>query len=76
MRPQRFLSWRLRLALAIGLGSDTQPADGLIEGLVEEVDSCIELRFRTTSELLKFLVQRFDIASTARPKRGNPNKFR
>jgi hypothetical protein len=48
----------------------TQPADGLIEGLVEEVDSCIELRFRSTPELLKFLVQRFDIASTGRRKRG------
>jgi hypothetical protein len=66
----------MRLAFVIGLGNDTQPADGLIEGWVEEVDSCIELRFRSTSKLLKFLVQRFDLASTGRPKRGDPNKFR
>lgn len=52
----------MRLAFVIRLGNDTRPAEGLFEGWVEEVDSCTELRFRSTEELLKFLGQRFHLA--------------
>jgi len=59
----------MRLAFVIRLGNDTRPADGLFEGWVEEVDSCTELRFRSTGELLKFLGHRFDL-TTAAGKQG------
>jgi hypothetical protein len=43
----------------IRLGRETQPARGLFEGWVGEVDSGEELRFRSTEELLAFLGQSF-----------------
>ena len=55
----------MRLALVPRLGNDTRPADGFFVGWVEEVDSCTELRFRSTDELLKFLGQRFNLTMTA-----------
>jgi len=55
----------MRLAFVLRLGHDTRPADGFFEGWVEEVDSCTELRFRSTDELLKFLGQRFNLTMTA-----------
>jgi hypothetical protein len=55
----------MRLAFVLRLGHDTRPADGFFEGWVEEVDSCTELRFRSTGELLKFLGQRFNLTMTA-----------
>jgi len=55
----------MRLAFVIRLGSDSRPSDGLFEGWVEEVDSCTELRFRSTNELLGFLGQRFDLVTSA-----------
>lgn len=58
----------MRLAFVIRLGNDTRPADGLFEGWVEEVDSFTEFRFRSTSELLKFLAQRFDICTASTGK--------
>lgn len=45
------------------LGLETRPAEGLFQGWVEEVDSCIQRRFRSTEELLAFLGQRFDAAA-------------
>jgi hypothetical protein len=54
----------MRLAFVLRLGNDTRPADGFFEGWVEEVDSCTELRFRSTDELLKFLGQRFNLTMT------------
>jgi hypothetical protein len=59
----------MRLAFVLRLGNDTRPADGFFEGWVEEVDSCTELRFRSTDELLKFLGHRFDL-STAPSQQG------
>ena len=53
----------MRLAFVLRLGNDTRPADGFFEGWVEEVDSCTELRFRSTDELLKFLGHRFDLTT-------------
>lgn len=58
----------MRLAFVIRLGSDSRPVEGLFEGWVEEVDSCIERRFRSTEELLAFLGQRFDLATTSTGK--------
>jgi hypothetical protein len=49
----------MRGAFVIRLGKETQPARGLFEGWVEEVDSGKELRFHSTEELLAFLGQRF-----------------
>jgi hypothetical protein len=62
----------LRLAFVIRLGSDTRPDEGLFEGRIEEVDSCTEVRFRSTSELLKFLGNRFNLA-TAPADKGRPH---
>ena len=68
----------MRLAFVVRLGNDSRPADGLFEGWVEEVDSCIERRFRTTEELLAFLGQRFDLAtlSTGQAQAGDGEKTR
>src|SRR6266850_2349950 len=45
----------MRGAFVVQLGPETKPAEGRFEGLVQEVDSCTELRFRSSEELLKFL---------------------
>jgi hypothetical protein len=50
----------MRGAFVIRLAPETLPAQGQFEGWVEEVDSGMELRFRSTGELLRFLAQRFD----------------
>src|SRR5262249_18310777 len=51
----------MRLAFVLRLGNQCRPAAGAFEGWVQEVDSCTELRFRSTEQLLKFLGQRFDL---------------
>ena len=51
----------MRGAFVVQLGPDSNPGEGQFEGWVEEVDSCIELRFRSTEELLKFMGLRFDL---------------
>lgn len=43
----------------IRLGAETTPSEDRFEGWVEEVDSGKELRFHSTSELVKFLGERF-----------------
>jgi hypothetical protein len=58
----------MRGAFVVRLGPETRPADGRFEGWVEEVDSCTELRFRSSKELLKFLGQRFDLVVTLAEK--------
>jgi hypothetical protein len=55
----------MRLAFVIRLGNESRPGEGLFEGWVEEVDSCIERRFRSAEELLAFLGQRFDLATNS-----------
>jgi hypothetical protein len=52
----------MRGAFVVRLGPETEPKQGLFEGWVEEVDSCDELRFRSTDELLKFLGERYQAA--------------
>ena len=55
----------MRLAFVLRLGNNSRPSDGFFEGWVEEVDSCTELRFRSTDELLKFLGHRFEQTTSA-----------
>jgi hypothetical protein len=66
----------MRLAFVIRLGSDTRPAEGVFEGWVEEVDTCTGSRFHSREELLKFLGQRFEMATATAAKAkacdGNP----
>ena len=52
----------MRGAFVVRLGPETKPKQGLFEGWVEEVDSCDELRFRSTDELLKFFGERYQAA--------------
>jgi len=61
-------SHHMRGAFVVQLGPASKPAEGQFEGLVQEVDSCTELRFRSSEELLKFLGQRFDLAMAASGK--------
>jgi len=65
----------MRGAFVVQLGPETKPTEGQFEGWIEEVDSCTELRFRSTEELLNFLGRRFElvIASSkeARAEKGS-----
>jgi len=58
----------MRLAFVLQLGEETRPAEGLFEGWVEEVDSCIQRRFHSTEELLKFFSQRCEAAGLCSQK--------
>jgi hypothetical protein len=49
----------MRGAFVIRLGAETTPSEDRFEGWVEEVDSGEELRFHSTSELVKFLGEHF-----------------
>jgi hypothetical protein len=57
----------MRLAFVVQLGNDSRPAETEFEGWVQEVDSSIELRFRSTEDLLRFLGQRFVAATQQSP---------
>jgi hypothetical protein len=52
----------MRFAFVLRLGNDSRPTENFFEGWVEEIDTCTELRFRSTEELLKFLGRRFELA--------------
>jgi hypothetical protein len=60
----------MRGAFVVQLGPETSPAEGRLEGWVEEVDSCMALRFRSTEELMKFLGERFELAVASAGKTG------
>jgi hypothetical protein len=66
----------MRLAFVIRLGNDTRPADRRFEGWVQEVDTCCEVRFRSTEELLNFLGERFNQLTVSngevRPDEADP----
>lgn len=51
----------MRGAFVVQLGPESNPTEGRFEGWVEEVDSCVELRFHSTEELLKFMALRLDL---------------
>jgi hypothetical protein len=58
----------MRGAFVVQLGQETKPGKGHFEGSVHEVDSCTELRFHSTEELLKFMGQRFELAMASTKK--------
>jgi hypothetical protein len=58
----------MRGAFVVQLGPESNPAQGRFEGWIEEVDTCIELRFRSAEELLKFMGLRFDLDRGSRAK--------
>jgi len=58
----------MRAAFVVRLGRDTKPAQNYFEGWVEEVDSGNELRFHSTTELLRFLGQRFQAVFGSEPE--------
>jgi hypothetical protein len=55
----------MRWAFVLRLGSDTQPLQRHFDGLIEEVDTGKERRFRSTEELLTFLAECFEAARPA-----------
>jgi hypothetical protein len=65
----------MRGAFVVQLGPETKPSEGRFEGLVEEVDSGRELRFRSTEELMNFLGQRFELAKTSVGETRASNKM-
>ena len=64
----------MREAFVVKLGPETRPTESRFEGWVEEVDSCTELRFRSSEELLEFLGERFDLAMAAADKSRAGNR--
>ena len=64
----------MRGAFVVQLGPGTKPSESRFEGLVEEVDSGRELRFRCAEELMNFLGQRFDLEKASIDKTGASNK--
>ena len=62
----------MRGAFVIRLGPETRPEQRLFEGWVEEVDSCQELRFHSTDELLNFFAERFQVAFGAGGQKQEP----
>jgi hypothetical protein len=58
----------MRGAFVVQLGPESNPAEKQFEGWVEEVDSCVELRFHSTEELLKFISLRFELVKGSRGK--------
>jgi hypothetical protein len=65
----------MRGAFVVQLGPETKPSEGRFEGLVEEVDSGRELRFRSTEELMNFLGRRFDLVKAAAGETCASNKI-
>jgi hypothetical protein len=49
-----------RQAFVVQLANETRPSDRHFDGWIEEVDTGLELRFRSTEELLAFLGQCFE----------------
>ena len=50
----------MRQAFVLKLGIETEGARRHFEGTIEEVDTGLELRFKSTAELLEFLAERFE----------------
>jgi len=49
----------MRGAFVVRLGRKTNPSNGHFEGCIEEIDSGKELKFQSSTELLRFLGERF-----------------
>jgi hypothetical protein len=56
----------MRGAFIVQFGAGTKPAEGIFEGWAQEVDTCTEVRFHSSGELLKFLGERFELTLRAR----------
>jgi len=65
----------MRGAFVVQLGPETKPSESRFEGLVEEVDSGRELRFRSAEELMNFMGRRFDLAKTSVGETRASNKM-
>jgi hypothetical protein len=55
-------------AFVIRLGPETDPSSGHFEGCIEEVDSGVELKFQSSTELLRFLGERYQAAFEDTPE--------
>jgi hypothetical protein len=66
----------MRGAFVVQVGRASQPAQGQIEGWVEEVDSGKQLRFRSTEELLAFLGRCIDEPENPEPAVQNDESRR
>ena len=67
----------MKLAFVLRLGVESRPSEGQVEGWVQEVDTWVERRFRSTEELLSFLGQRFDLVKPSLEKdRPDPGSKR
>ena len=62
----------MRGAFVVRLAQGTNPSGGHFEGSVEEVDSGKELKFQSSTELLRFLGERFQAASKEMPEDDSP----
>ena len=62
----------MRGAFVVRLGQETNPSGGHFEGSVEEVDSGKELKFQSSTELLRFLGERFEAALIGMPEDDSP----
>ena len=60
----------MKLAFVVRLGTDSRPSESLFEGWVEEVDTCTERRFHSTTELLTFLGECFNRIAPNNPGKG------
>jgi hypothetical protein len=58
----------MRQAFVLQLGADTDPAREHFAGVIEEVDTGRELRFKSTGELLAFLAQCFESEAKHKPE--------
>ena len=58
----------MRKAFVLQLGADTDPARRHFVGLIEEVDTGRELRFKSTDELLEFLAKCFERETKLQPE--------
>jgi len=74
----------MRGAFVVRLGRETNPSNGHFEGCIEEIDSGKQLKFQSSTELLRFLGERFqailveakdsDENSIAQAKRANKDR--
>ena len=64
----------MRGTFVVRLGAETEPEQTHFEGFVEEVDSGMELRFRSTDQLLQFLAKRFQAAFGSSSQEAKQNE--
>ena len=62
----------MRRAFVLQLGSDTEASRRHFVGMIEEVDTGRELRFKSTDELLAFLAECFEKAKESQPEPDEP----